>query len=126
MYNLLKSKFIFYLDSTIPEKLTMSIIRYMCIHDRSPFNLKNLYTIYTELEDKMVPSSGLGSSSKLSKYMLEKALRKLSDMEIVSLELKDNIWNAEFCSYLYETDIYSCLSEEENLPALIYEILDIA
>jgi hypothetical protein len=61
----------------------MAIIHYMGVHQRTPYRFKTVYEVYLEFKQKLVVSEGMGSSFIYSKNVLERAVLKLEELNLI-------------------------------------------
>lgn len=103
----------------------MAIIRYMEIHQRTPYLFKTIYEIYVEMNVKFIKSAGVGSVFNYSKNVLERAVRRLEDLRILELEDDyESIWNAQIKSAMTHLEIEQCFRNMNSLPNFVICILE--
>lgn len=73
-------------------------------------------------------SEGTGSSFIYSKNVLERAVLKLEELNLIELESKeDSVWNCDIRCSLYPEDLKKTMNEineNDKLPNFILEILN--
>ena len=76
------------------------------------------------MKTRFLHSEGMGSSFNYTKNVLERALKKLMEMRIVQVEVKESIWVSDITSTIRSEDIMECFEAMEDLPKFLIDILN--